>query len=264
MSGHGGDEARSPGAALQVPGIGVPQGITQGGDRWGQATIPRASWGSGAGVPSPLGCGNWALKVLAVLRGAGFVGARAQVHTSQYLPGPLRSPHSHRGVEVGAGGAMFAPHPHPRLPPDTAADATRRRHLRQRKLPLLRAGDKSRLLLRPFPPCPPPRGALLPPSLLALGTWLPLVCPFWGTHTAGWARVGVLPSSHGWALGAGGMLQGCSRDTRGMLGLPSGKARHPPGVTDPQWLHQLRPLEAEGLISDVRGWWDQSCHLLWG
>lgn len=182
-------------------------------------------WDWCPGVLSPLGCGSWALKVLAVMQGAGFVGARAQVHTSQYMPGPPGSPHSHGGEELGAGGATFVPHPHPRLPPDTAADATRRRHLRQRKLPLLRAGDKSRLLLHPLPLCPlpPSRRALPPPSLLALGTWLPLGCPSWGDTPQGGQRWECCHPR----MAAHWVQAGCSRDAPGILegclGSPLGK-----------------------------------------
>lgn len=188
---------------------------------------------------------------------------------------------------MGAGGAGFAVvlHPHPRLPPDTAAGPVRMWPggvtSGSGNSPCSGPGDKSRLLLHPFPissPAPRPSG-----PCAHLHCWLLGTCPpRWGVHPMGYARWagrgGWQECCHplmGCSLWAGRMLKGCSRDARGVLegclrnaqgthGLPSGKASHPPGVMDPQWLHQLHPLEVGSLISSVREWWYQSCHPLWG
>lgn len=227
----------------------MPQVTAWGGDSWGQATHCQGQLGQcdwWPGILSLPGCRNWALKVSTVLRGAGLGGEPVLELMPPSIS--LDSPRSRGGAEVGPGGAGFAlvPHPHPQLPPDTAVGpcgCSRAASPPAAETP----PAQGRVISHGFSstPSPSPPLPLAPlgsaPSLAAgpSGLGSALGHPPQGICTTGWARgkAGVLRRCRGCSLRAGKMLEGCSKNAGGMLRLPSGKARHPPGVMDPQCLH---------------------------
>lgn len=242
--GHRGDGAGSPGAALQAPGVGVLQGIAWGGGRWGQATHPQGQpgmWDSCPGIPSLPGCGNWAVKVSAVLWevGLGREPALGLMPPTMDPVGSLTVTEERRW-ELKELGLFSSPHPHPRLPLDTAVEPVRMR------LSRVTSGSGNS-------PCPGPGDSSLGPGFSSTpsGSWMGRTHHGVGKGGAGSAAFLV------WA-------DRCRICLRGAQGALKGCSGSPLGVMAPRWLCYLHPLKVEGSISAVRGWWDRSCCLLWG
>lgn len=93
--------------------------------------------------PLTAGVGEPGSEGLSCAAGSGFgVGASARINASRCLPEFPGFPCSRGGAEVEAGGTGFVLvlHSHSQIAFKARADAAGRRRLRQRKLPLSRAG----------------------------------------------------------------------------------------------------------------------------
>ena len=237
-----------PGARVlpcRPQGLGCPR-ASHGRARVGTSHPSPGPWGSGTGVWHPLPAGNWAPKVSAVLWGVDLGWEPTLTLTlpsicMDSLGSP--TPAEERRWELEELGLCWSPHPHPRLPLDTAVGLMRMQPggvtSGSGNSPCSGPGDKPRLLPLPFPtssPAPRPAGLSALPRCWPPGTWLCV-----GVSVPGGMHGGVGEGGGGsaailaWAARCG--QAGCWRDARGTLGLPSGKARRPLGARDPWWLH---------------------------